>query len=135
MPDLAHVDLPDHRLEWSAALQPDAHAPASARHRLRALLAAWDLQCLVEDAEIVASELVTNAVRHGDFPAELRVQWQGPTLRVAVADSNDHAPAPRVIGADDPSGRGLQIVDALARDWGVEPAGGGKVVWAELRLR
>jgi anti-sigma regulatory factor (Ser/Thr protein kinase) len=90
---------------------------------------------LLQDALLVISELVTNAVRHGrpEIVVSLRRTPQG--LRVAVQDAGPALPAPaRTTAPDVPSGRGLLIVEATATRWGVDPAwpGPGKTVWVEL---
>lgn len=119
----------------SISLPPSLHAPA----RARAWLAerAGDLPpTLVDDALLVASELVTNAVRHGRPQVVLSVSPLPGGLRIAVGDEGDHvfAPAMTTPTVDRPTGRGLLIVAATARNWGVTPHADrpGKTVWAEL---
>lgn len=83
---------------------------------------------------LVASELVNNAIRHGEGRVTVRF-WPRPDgLRMEVTDSGPRGPEPTRPDADDESGRGLLIVDALASRWGSEPveAGPGKTVWFEL---
>lgn len=87
-------------------------------------------------AALLTSELVTNAIRYGGSRALLEAAAPGGVLRVSVRDDN---PALPVVGKHPSltaeSGRGLQLVSALADDWGVEALpGGGKAVWFELRL-
>ena len=87
-------------------------------------------------AALLTSELVTNAIRYGGSRAVLEAMSPGGLLRVSVRDDN---PALPVVGLHPSltaeSGRGLQLVNALADDWGVEDVdGGGKAVWFELRL-
>jgi anti-sigma regulatory factor (Ser/Thr protein kinase) len=135
MPDLERVATPNGRQEWSTGLPEDTTAVARARHAIRELLTSWKLLCLLDDAELVTSELVTNMVRHAATPAHLQVQWEGTCLRIAVGDAHPAVPQPRPAGAGASDGRGLQIIDAVAHIWGVDRSEGGKVVWAELRLR
>jgi anti-sigma regulatory factor (Ser/Thr protein kinase) len=90
---------------------------------------------VVQDALLVVSELVTNAVRHGrpDIVVSMRPTADG--VRVAVQDAGPELPAAaRAAAPDMPSGRGLLIVEATAARWGVEAQrpGPGKTVWAEL---
>jgi anti-sigma regulatory factor (Ser/Thr protein kinase) len=90
------------------------------------------LDDIVTTAQLLISELVTNAVLHGRPPvvAELEV---GPTsLRVAVIDQGHDAPGLHEPTASDDHGRGLQIVRQLADDWGVEWRMQGKSVWFRL---
>jgi anti-sigma regulatory factor (Ser/Thr protein kinase) len=92
---------------------------------------------LIEDAQVLVSEIVTNAVLHGKGQITLLVRVDEPSIGVAVADSGDKLPV-KSHGApppSQPSGRGLMIVDALASAWGVTPNSDplpGKVVWFEL---
>lgn len=92
---------------------------------------------VIDEAEIVASELVSNAIRHarplGD--GNLRVHWKvkGGVVEVEVTDGGSDTtprPAPRTIWA--PSGRGLRIVRSLAHEWGVTEERNGRTVWAAL---
>lgn len=92
---------------------------------------------LIEDAQVLVSEVVTNAVRHGRPEITLLVRVDNPSIGIAVADSGDNVPA-KPQGpppSSQPSGRGLMILDALATAWGVEPNTDllpGKVVWFEI---
>jgi anti-sigma regulatory factor (Ser/Thr protein kinase) len=95
---------------------------------------------LVSDAELLLSELVGNAVRHArPLPGGVvRVQWEfvpGGGVKVAVTDGGS-ARAPRPVTAVGDgraeSGRGLRVVAALAKTWGVERADPGQRVWAVL---
>lgn len=85
-------------------------------------------------AELLVSELVTNALRHGRPPVELRIRvGQGRVLRIEVLDGADGAePVKSEAPLNAVSGRGLGIVAALAVRWGTEPVEAGKLVWAEL---
>ncbi|QES52224.1 hypothetical protein DEJ50_06650 [Streptomyces venezuelae] len=95
------------------------------RHRCRADTA--------DVAELLATELVTNALVHTDQGAEVSLRLADTRLRVEVRDGTARRPRPYVPIADDGThGRGLMLVQALADAWGVAPAGGGKVVWFEL---
>jgi anti-sigma regulatory factor (Ser/Thr protein kinase) len=84
-------------------------------------------------ALLVASELVTNAICHGRGPIELRAEVTDDAVRVEVGDRG--APLGGDVQYPDPwatTGRGLAIVEAVSREWGVEWREGGKTVWAEL---
>ena len=111
-------------------------APRQARRILHEALAEWGLGHLADAAGLIVSELVTNAVIHGLEPAllTLYVDPRADTglLFVEVEDAGEATPAPRRAAADDVDGRGLAIVEAVAEDWGVEPTGAGKRVWASL---
>ncbi|HET9691436.1 MAG TPA: SpoIIE family protein phosphatase [Acidimicrobiales bacterium] len=112
-------------------LEAGPEAVGRARSHVRASLATAP-PGVVEDAALVASELVTNAVLHGEPPVVLRVR-PGPPARVEVHDAGRSAPIVVGADADAMTGRGLAMVRALTGRFGVDrlPAG-GKVVWAEL---
>lgn len=127
----------ERRDEVSVVLAPDPGAVAGARRFLRETLAGWGVGGDTADsAELVVSELVTNAVTHTGTPAELEVirEPDAGLLRVAVADGSTRHPAPRDADPDALGGRGLSIVALLTEAWGVADRGDGKVVWAELPL-
>ena len=84
---------------------------------------------------MLTSELVTNAVRHGRGAITLRVVHTGRCVTVTVADQGADLPVLRAHDLASMSGRGIQLVDALAADWGTEPVGAGrpgKKVWFTL---
>lgn len=81
---------------------------------------------------VLTSELVTNAVRHGAGPVELRLTLSSEAIRVEVQDQSGQRPVLRAPDRETISGRGLLLVDALSGAWGVEPAGTGKTVWFRL---
>ncbi|WP_353945449.1 ATP-binding protein [Streptomyces sp. HUAS MG91] len=117
----------------------DLRAVPEARRALRELLRHWGMPGRTEIAELLTSELVTNALVHTDRDAEL-VATVGPRgLRVEVRDAAARRPRLRVPNADDGThsthGRGLLLVQSLADAWGVAALGAqepGKVVWFEL---
>lgn len=91
----------------------------------------------IDEAELVVSELFTNAVRHArPLPdGAIRVRWKVryEVVEIEVSDGGSESeprPAPRTIWA--PSGRGLRIVRALAHEWGVTDDKNGRTVWAAL---
>jgi anti-sigma regulatory factor (Ser/Thr protein kinase) len=88
---------------------------------------------LVEDAAVVVAELVMNAITaRADTAVVLRLELRGAWLRVEVDDEGSGMPRPRAGGED--GGWGLQLVDALADEWGTDRHDDhGKTVWAELR--
>jgi serine phosphatase RsbU (regulator of sigma subunit)/anti-sigma regulatory factor (Ser/Thr protein kinase)/uncharacterized protein YigA (DUF484 family) len=88
---------------------------------------------LVSDAELVVTELVTNALLHGAPPFVLRVEERSGRVRVEVEDCGKHLPVRPRSDANAMTGRGLKLVATLAISWGVERSDvNGKVVWAEL---
>jgi anti-sigma regulatory factor (Ser/Thr protein kinase) len=108
--------------------------PRYARGRVEAFLDERGLGEAKQDALVIASELVTNAVVHGTEPIVLEVSVLDHRLRLAVCDGDNgrSVVAVRDVSEGVTTGRGLKIVDALAHRWGVEGHRGGKSVWAEL---
>ena len=109
-----------------------------ARFRIRAALGCHDLGHLADDAGIITSELVTNAIQHAgcDGTETIRVtlartQDQDAAI-VVVSDSSPHGPVMRNPSADSEPGRGLQIVASLSVHWGWHPEPRGKAVYAIL---
>ncbi len=93
---------------------------------------------MVETARLLVSEVVTNAVQHGRGPVTLRATLTNEDLRVEVEDHDGALPTPAPLGIWNEHGRGLTIVEALAEEWGTEPAADapgeeGKTVWFRLR--
>ncbi len=119
-------------------LERDPAAPHAARRLVRLLLPQWGLDDpgLVDDASLVVSELVTNAVLHGgDHGGGLTLGLQlERELVLWVADAHPGVPAQREAQPDAESGRGLDILSRLAARWGVEPTTSGKRVHATLRV-
>lgn len=91
---------------------------------------------LVQVAQVLTSELVTNAIAHGEGPITLRVLRDSRSLTVQVEDRGSAVPVVREHDLTALSGRGMQLVEAFATAWGTEsePTGRGKTVWFELRL-
>jgi anti-sigma regulatory factor (Ser/Thr protein kinase) len=115
-------------------LPPVPESVGVARRQLRTHLSVVPDPC-VDDVVLAASEVLTNAIRHGQGPVVLRV-WPGPqVLRVEVVDRGPVVPLqPRRPENDAEGGWGLQIVQAVASRWGVDPVepGPGKAVWFEV---
>ncbi|RKN47046.1 SpoIIE family protein phosphatase [Streptomyces hoynatensis] len=104
-----------------------------ARRGVRETLRAWDLPELVDRAELLVSELVTNAVRHARGPIEVRLV-RGRSLLVEVTDPVPEPPRERRVTAEDEGGRGLHLVARQSRRWGTRNRPVGKTVWCELDL-
>lgn len=105
----------------------------SARTLVRELLEGWPAS-LVDDAQLLVSELVTNAVLHAHTGVTLGLRVGAGRLRVEVADGSLDRPRPRHPADDAVTGRGLLLVDALSSAWGAELREGGKVVWFEVAV-
>jgi anti-sigma regulatory factor (Ser/Thr protein kinase) len=112
-------------------------APSAARRwtaeRLRAHLGNYPARPdLIDDAVLCVSELVTNAVHAGCTTLRVELSFQDKQLRVGVVDDAPGRPAPRKAGVGDRTGRGLALVEAVSRRWGVDFIDRGKIVWAEF---
>jgi anti-sigma regulatory factor (Ser/Thr protein kinase) len=152
------TDITGHRLRHSIR-RADLRAVAETRRRLREHLRRWGVPALTDTAELLATELVTNALQHTGGGAVLTATLSpGPAhrLRVEVRDSagryalgryvrrhgrpaepdgHEQPEQPEEPGEYATSGRGLLLVQALADAWGVHARGAGKVVWFELLVR
>ncbi|MGW5774499.1 SpoIIE family protein phosphatase [Streptomyces sp. NPDC003863] len=115
-------------------LEPEDAAPGRARRLARRALARWDLEELTDSVELLISEVVTNAVRYAERPVTLRL-LRTDVLRCEVGDDSPQLPRQRRARDTDEGGRGLFLVNRLARRWGATRLSGGKVVWFELSTR
>ncbi|MCQ4044024.1 SpoIIE family protein phosphatase [Streptantibioticus rubrisoli] len=124
--------LPDDAVgDWT--LPPQGQSVAQARELTRARLEAWGLGELVDTTELLVSELVTNALRHGRGDIRLRLLLDR-TLVCEVWDSDLVQPRRRRARDTDEGGRGLQLVSMLSESWGSRRTPRGKTVWFELGL-
>jgi serine phosphatase RsbU (regulator of sigma subunit)/anti-sigma regulatory factor (Ser/Thr protein kinase) len=117
----------------SVTLPARPSAVRDARGRVRAALETWELAELSFTAELLVSELVTNALRYAQGDIDLRL-LRDRTLVIEVRDTSDALPRARQAADDEENGRGLQVVHRLAKRWGARLDGRGKVVWCELDL-
>ncbi|MFD7497962.1 ATP-binding protein [Streptomyces sp. NPDC059832] len=134
---------------WTYTLQlpQDPRAPGVARATLRNVLRVHGMPELTEIAELLASELVTNAYLYSSGPYSLRLRDAGRSrIRLSVWDTDPHIPAPFRRGAGTPEelaerGRGLYLVTLYAESWGAYPmrgglpGQGGKLLWAECAAK
>ncbi|MFF8836546.1 ATP-binding protein [Streptomyces sp. NPDC015130] len=121
---------------YSQTLPREARSAGVARRLVRTALTLWGLDSLTEDATLVITELVSNAVDHSRLPS-IRVIVSRPSanaVRVGVVDRSRTVPILRTGSSSDQlRGRGLVLVDALTEEWGTELYRWGKQVWAELK--
>ncbi len=110
-----------------------ARSVARARDLACAQLADWHLDGLTDTTELLVSELVTNALRHGSGEIRLRLLMER-TLVCEVWDTSPVQPRRRRARDTDEGGRGLQLVELLSAGWGSRRTPGGKAVWFELSL-
>ncbi|MFY1675789.1 MULTISPECIES: SpoIIE family protein phosphatase/ATP-binding protein [unclassified Streptomyces] len=119
---------PDHLAEWPVPNDPVAVGEIRARVARR--LAEWGLEELAFTTELILSELVTNAIRYGAEPINVRV-LRDRSLICEVFDSTNTSPHLRYAAMTDEGGRGLFLVAQLAERWGTRYTPEGKVIWAE----
>ncbi|MET9932242.1 MULTISPECIES: SpoIIE family protein phosphatase [unclassified Streptomyces] len=126
-----HALDPDHVATMD--LPSDPAAVSGARRFASDVLATWGLDDLSFTTELVVSELVTNAIRYGKSPIQLRLILQS-TLTCEVSDASSTAPHLRRARIYDEGGRGLLLVAQCAERWGTRHGREGKVIWAEQAL-
>ena len=120
----------------STSLSNDPRSAGDARRFVAGTLQPWELGPLVDTVTLLTSELVTNAVVHAGTEVDVVVRLTCAIARVEVTDRSELVPTPRHSGLEDDSGRGLALVQALARRWGTSrQPGGGKTVWFEVPRR
>ncbi|MDC2945599.1 SpoIIE family protein phosphatase [Streptomyces heilongjiangensis] len=117
--------------DWTLPREP--RSVGRAREYARGQLLAWDLEPLVDTAELLVSELVTNALRYGEGEIRLRLLLDR-TLVCEVWDAGLVQPRRRRARDTDEGGRGLQLVGLLSAAWGSRRTPRGKTVWFELPL-
>ncbi|MEV0493080.1 SpoIIE family protein phosphatase [Streptomyces atratus] len=115
-------------------LEPEDSAPGRARRLARRALSRWGLDELSDSVELLVSEVVTNAVRYAERPVTLRL-LRTDILRCEVGDDAPQLPRQRRARDMDEGGRGLFLVNRLARRWGATRLSTGKVVWFEMPTR
>lgn len=116
-------------------LPTDTTAPRAAREFLAEACCDSHTASVVEEAQLLVSELVTNAIRYGAPPVELQVRCCGDEgLRVRVRDSDPGTPEPRNPGEEAEGGRGLMLVDFISDAWGHDEDIEGKSVWFLLKV-
>jgi anti-sigma regulatory factor (Ser/Thr protein kinase) len=114
-------------------LGPYAGAVPCARMDARLVLLEWSLGRLADDAELIVSELTTNAIKTTGRPIALALRSDRRALVIEVWDALDEPPRPAPHAIDAESGRGLEIVALLSDRWGTfRSDDGGKVVWVLL---
>ena len=113
-------------------LTPVPGSAARARGLVSGACQAWGLRALSDVAQLIVTELVTNAIRHAGTEIDVTVSFRRRFLYISVRDCCE-APPRRCLGGESPvGGRGLLVVEALSAAWGSTSAAGGKVVWATL---
>lgn len=135
---------------YTLHLPNDPRAPRVARGMLRTALGLYGMDDVRDSAELLVSEMVTNAVRHTDGPSAMRLHGGERRLRIGVSDRSPVIPppfdkprqlcAPPLVPQPGGGGRGLAIVQLCAADWGGFPLGDpvfgtrGKYLWVDLAV-
>ncbi|MFF1483185.1 SpoIIE family protein phosphatase [Streptomyces sp. NPDC058319] len=117
---------------WDIPADPSLVAPV--RKQVVDQLGTWGLDLVAFTAELVVSELVTNAIRYGTPPIRLRLIHDDTHLICEVSDTSNTAPHLRRAKTWDEGGRGLLLVAQLTQRWGSRHTTEGKTIWAELSL-
>ncbi|MGH3255947.1 MAG: ATP-binding protein [Streptosporangiaceae bacterium] len=122
--------------ELTLASLPDA--PSCGRLLVQRYLRAWGIAHMIDEAQLVMSELLTNAVNASTELTTIQIRLvaiEGTSLLIEVRDRNPEPPVLKDAASDNEAGRGLMMVDALCERWGYyHPAHGSKAVWAELLI-
>lgn len=119
-------------VQKSEIFVPAPEAVSAARRFVADLLRNLGMDDLVDDAMLVTSEMATNAIQHGCSAFRVHVEPAGGVVRISIEDAAAAHAERRAAADSDLSGRGVAIVEALARRWGSERLADGKAVWAEL---
>lgn len=129
------------RIARTTVQRHDLQRVGQVRHFVGDVLRLWGLDDLLDELQLLASEVVTNALIHAHSEVDMRLREYPDRIRVEVRDSDPHPPVPvpepePEEAAEEPaeSGRGLLIVDSVASAWGSSPAGRGKTTWFEIAI-
>ena len=120
------------RAGHDAVFVPVPEAVSAVRRFVGRVLELWGEDALLSDAALVTSELATNAVRHARSSFRASIDRRGGIIRIAIEDSGSGGAERRTAGEDDLDGRGVAIIESLARSWGCDLMVEGKTVWAEF---
>ncbi|MFF5304775.1 ATP-binding protein [Streptomyces sp. NPDC013161] len=127
--DLQHQAAHD----FAVRISPDITLVRGTRRITESHLRLWNVpEPLAENLVLAVSELVTNAIAHGDGDIELKVRYANENVRVEVTDGSSTPARIALAKDDDTSGRGLLIVATLAWNWGVSD--GGRTTWCDFRI-
>ena len=120
--------------EDALELEPRLDASAIARRHVRSRLVAWGLGDLTDPVMLLTSEVVTNALLHSGTRLALTVARDGAGVRVGVADGSPVPPVQRRHSTTASTGRGVQLLEAVADEWGWTATSSGKLVWFRVTV-
>ncbi|MHB1487266.1 MAG: ATP-binding protein [Acidimicrobiales bacterium] len=109
-------------------------SPRVARDVVARALQRWGVSRVQDTVVLLVSELVTNAVLHAQAAPEMRLYWNGESVRVEVSDADQRRPTRQPRAGLETAGRGLGLVEDLSTSWGTYLDQERKVVWFELRV-
>ena len=133
---LESVSQPAEHPDAVLDLPQDLASVRMARRFVRKILTEWGLVPLLDDAQLVVSELAANAITHAASDYRVRLSSSSHSLRIEVRDGGSGTPEPQPQSMTSEHGRGLLMVASIAASWGIERSEGRrKLVWAELTLR
>ncbi|MGA8112448.1 MAG: ATP-binding protein [Actinocatenispora sp.] len=119
--------------ERELQIEPHHGAARAARRFVEETLSEWGLANRLREVLLVSHELVANALVHARSAVRLRLRRLPDRLLVEVGDRDPRLPRRTPIdNFTSVSGRGIMIVEQLAREWGARPVADGKIVWAEF---
>lgn len=118
----------------SEAFPPEPSSAGGARRLVTRALEEWNADELVDTCSLLVSELVTNSLLHAASDVLVHVDLDDQLVRVGVADRSTTVPVRRQYGAQAATGRGLELVEALATRWGIDTGPEGKTAWFEVSL-
>jgi anti-sigma regulatory factor (Ser/Thr protein kinase) len=121
-------------MDLRTVLPCDASSVGAARKLVRRQLSTVNDLDLIDDASLLVSELVTNAILYGRTDVSIRAGIRRGVFRAEVSDGNPTLPSPRRPSQLTGNGRGLLLIDQIANRWGVKTTRSGKTVWFELAL-
>ncbi|WP_431042418.1 ATP-binding protein [Streptomyces sp. P1-3] len=129
--------MPEEAWSYGLFIPHDPRAIGVVRATIRSILKAARLTCITDTAELLVSELATNAYRSATTDTFISMEWEPepPDLRVAVWDTGPGLPEPRAARDGDESGRGLALVESCADDWGIDRYPNGKAVWFTMSAK
>ncbi|MGW6021286.1 ATP-binding protein [Streptomyces sp. NPDC055099] len=123
------------KLPYGFKVAADAEAVGSARRLIREVVESLDLGQLApssDDLQLLAAELITNAVVHTEAACVVCIRWTGRRIRIEVTDTDTRDVEAKDPHSSDEHGRGLLLVGALAAAWGNYRGSAGKTTWFEL---
>ena len=126
--------MTDHDRHAALDLPATTSAPRVARHFTVDTLRRWGDVTVVETAELVVSEMVTNALRHAQTGSRLELSEMDGCLRIEVFDFGRGGAVKGDPELGDLGGRGLMLVEAMTRRWGARHVGNEHLVWCEIPL-